>query len=138
MVGPFRLLSSTLGEKIKMSQAGSQAWAFYRDVAENRKLWTIRDKGGFPAPQNQNGKRAQPFWSSISRVKRIIKNVPAYSGFKPYEISWKHSVSRWVPGLTKDNILVGINWSGYNAVGYDVEPHRLQQSVEVLIQKTKL
>jgi len=114
-----------------MSQAASQAWAFYREVAKNRVVWTVRDEGGFPAPNTQEG-RAQPFWSSLSRVQRIIKTVPAYGGFQPHEISWAEFCERWVPGLTKDGIRVGVNWSGPRAVGYDIEPHLVQQYVETV------
>jgi hypothetical protein len=116
-----------------MSQAASQAWAFYRDVAKNGRLWTVRDKGGFPAPKTSDGKRAQPFWSSLSRVQRIIKTVPAYAGFEPYEISWEDFCAKWVPGLTGDELLAGVNWSGKRAVGYDMEPIRLQQCIEAVI-----
>jgi hypothetical protein len=117
-----------------VSQAGSQAWAFYREVAATRVVWTIRDDGGFPAPLNLSGERAQPFWSSRSRVERIIKNVPAYSEFSPYEISWDDFRSRWAPGLTNDGVLVGVNWSGQRAVGYDVEPEELVRCVQAVIE----
>lgn len=118
-----------------MSQAASQAWAFYRDVAKNRILWTIRDEGGFPAPKTTEG-RAQPFWSSLSRVQRVIKSVPAYQGFLPHELSWAEFCERWVPCLTNDNILVGVNWSGARALGYDIEASTVQQSVEAVIQQS--
>src|SRR5688572_2604600 len=72
-----------------MAQASSQAWAFYRDVAEHRVLWPVRDARGYPAPVTQSGRRAQPFWSARSRAERIIKTVPAYAGFVPEEISWE-------------------------------------------------
>jgi hypothetical protein len=41
---------------------------------------------GFPQPMTNDGYRAQPFWSSLSRVQRIVKNVPAYAGCEPHEI----------------------------------------------------
>jgi len=116
-----------------MSQAASQAWAFYRDVAKNGRLWTIRDEGGFPAPQGSKG-RAQPFWSSLSRVQRILEAVPAYRGFEPYEISWGDFCEKWVPVLARDDIRVGVNWSGARAVGYDLEPASVQRSVEALME----
>ncbi len=62
-----------------MSQAAAQAQAFYREVAKTGKLWTVRDQRGFPQPMTNDGYRAQPFWSSLSRVQRIVKNVPAYA-----------------------------------------------------------
>jgi len=116
-----------------MSQAGSQAWAFYREVAASRVVWTIRDAGGFPAPIVEGGKRAQPFWSSRTRVERIIKTVPDYAGFEPYEISWNDFQNKWAPGLTADGLLVGVNWSGSRAVGYDLEPQRLVDCVQAVI-----
>ena len=116
-----------------MSQSASQATVFYKEVAHIRKMWTIKDKGGFPAPLNSDGKRAQPFWSSLSRVEMVIKTVPAYSGFESYEISWADFKSHWVPGLEKDGILVGVNWSGSTATGYDIEPSKVKEYVESYI-----
>jgi hypothetical protein len=66
-----------------MSQAGSQAHAFYRDVAKNRVLWTCRDDEGVPQPKVPDGGRAQPLWSSLRRVEKIIGTVPAYRVFVP-------------------------------------------------------
>ena len=116
-----------------MSQAASQAWAFYREVAVTRVVWTVRDEGGFPVPLTSSGQRAQPFWSSLSRVERIIKTVPAYSGFEPYEVSWENFCLKWAPGLQRDGLLVGVNWSGKSAVGYDIEPENLVRNVEAVI-----
>ncbi len=64
-----------------MSQAASQAAAFHRQAVENEVVSTVRDEAGSPAPKNSQGRRAQPFWSARTRVERIIKTVPAYSGF---------------------------------------------------------
>jgi Protein of unknown function (DUF2750) len=103
-------------------QSASQAAAFYREVAERGVVWTVRDKNGFPAPLNSDGARAQPFWSSRARVERIISTVQAYRGFVPVEIELVTFVAKWVPGLTKDGILAGINWTGERATGYDIAP----------------
>ena len=120
-----------------MTQASSQAWAFYRDVAKNRKMWTIYDSGGYPAPLTSEGRRAQPFWSSITRAQRIIKTVPAYAGFTTEEITWETFCKTIVPDLTNDGLLVGINWSGPRALGYDMEPKRLQECVEAIIEENQ-
>ncbi len=106
-------------------QSASQAAAFYREVTEHRVVWTIRDEDGFPAPLNASGERAQPFWSSRSRVERIIATVAAYRGFTPVEITLDVFLERWVPGLTRDGILVGVNWTGDRATGYDIAPERV-------------
>lgn len=113
-----------------MSQAASQATAFYRDVARNHKVWTIRDEQGFPAPKTTDGTRTQPFWSSLSRAQRIVKTVPAYKGMWPVEISWAQFCDRWLPELERDGMKVGLNWSGPMAVGYDREAIGVRKSVE--------
>jgi hypothetical protein len=121
-----------------MSQAASQAAAFYRDVAETGKLWTLEDDGGYPAPKTQSGERSMPFWSSLARVKRIIKTVPAYSSFRPVEMSWEEFLNDWVPGLTSDRCLVGVNWSGKHATGYDCKPHEVVANVSYYLNKGKV
>ncbi len=121
-----------------MSQAASQASAFYREVATTRVVWTVRDKDGFPAPITSSGKRAQPFWSSRSRAERIIKSVPGYSGFEPFEVSWDEFCKKWVPSLSKDGILIGVNWSGKYARGYDLEPEQLVKYVRTAIENPEL
>ncbi len=85
-----------------------------------------------------SGKRAQPFWSSRSRIDRIIKSVPAYAGFAPFEITWDDFRSTWVLGLSKDGLLAGVNWSGKGAVGYDLEPEWLMRNIEAVINNPEL
>jgi hypothetical protein len=82
-----------------------------------------------------SGQRAQPFWSSKSRVAKIIATVPAYAGFSPFEISWVDFCDAWVPGLDRDGILVGVNWSGPRMRGYDMTAHELQCNVEAEIAR---
>lgn len=105
-----------------MRQSAAQAAAFFREVVREGVVWTMRDSGGFPAPMTQEGQRAMPFWSRKSRVLRIIERVPAYAGFEPEEIALEEWRTEWLAGLRRDNMLAGINWSGRDAVGYDLEP----------------
>ena len=118
-----------------MSNAASHAHAFYLQVAKERRVWTVRDEGGFPAPKNSEGMRAQPFWSSLSRVERVRKNVSAYAGLQPYEISWESFRDRWLPGLKKDGILIGVNWSRDQARGFDLDPDSVREAIEFQIEK---
>jgi len=113
-----------------VSQAASQAAAFYRQAVEKGAVWTVRDEGGYPAPKNRKGNRAQPFWSSRERVERIIKTVPAYASFEPVEITLTAFLEKWVPALERDGFRIGVNWSGPRVVGYDMEPHVVKSAVE--------
>jgi hypothetical protein len=116
-----------------VSQAASQASSFYKDVARNRRLWAIKDEDGFPAPKSDEG-RAMPFWSTRSRVERVIAKVPAYAGFSPIELTWEDFKGHWLPGLERDGLRVGVNWSGPRATGYDLLPSEVERNVEYWIE----
>lgn len=116
-----------------MGQSASQAHAFYRDVAKNRVVWALRDEGGYVASTNSSGQNVMPFWSSISRAVKTKNNVPAYSNMEPDEIDLKDFQSKWLPGLKNDGYLVGLNWSGEDAVGYDADPDLVLKAVELQI-----
>lgn len=80
-----------------------------------------------------SGKRSQPFWSSKSRIERIQKFAPAYAAFEPVEISWQRFRDELLPGLEKDGLLVGVNWSGKNVTGYDLDPAWVREAIETAI-----
>lgn len=118
-----------------MTQAASQAAAFYRDVAVHKMVWTLEDDIGYPAPKTQTGRRAMPFWSSKARVQKIIATVEAYSGFTPISFTWEVFVAEWIPELKRDDQLVGVNWSGVRALGYDLEPDDVLANVSAAIER---
>jgi Protein of unknown function (DUF2750) len=113
-----------------VSLAASQAAAFYREVAASRVLWSLEDALGYPAPMTASGLRAQPFWSSRRRAENIVSTVAAYAGFEPFEIRWDDFVATWVPDMEKDGLLVGANWSGPRATGYDITARECVRNVE--------
>lgn len=105
-----------------MGVSAAHAAAFYSEVATSQRVWGIKDSGGFPAPKSSDGSRAMPFWSSERRAILIIETVPVYIGFEPVSIELSEFCTRWIPGLEKDGLMVGLNWSGERATGYDVQP----------------
>ena len=113
-----------------MSQAASQAAAFYRDAVKSRTVWTLRDAGGYPAPKNRDGIRTQPFWSSRSRAEKIVSSVTAYAGFEVIEVPLEQFVEEWLPSLEEDSLRVGVNWSGAHATGYDIEPRSVKAALD--------
>jgi hypothetical protein len=112
--------------------SAAQAAAFYRELAKHRSAWTIRDRVGYPAPLNAEGRRAQPFWSTRSRTERIIANVVAYRDFEPVEISLADFRRKWLPDLARDGLFAGLNWSGPRATGYDIEPETVMWRIDQL------
>ncbi|CZF79022.1 hypothetical protein GCE9029_01209 [Grimontia celer] len=115
-----------------MSISSVHAAAFYREVAASGVVWGIEDTGGFPAPRGSGGSRAMPFWSSQSRALSVVSNVPAYYGFEPVAIEWEVFCERWIPGLSRDGLLVGVNWSGKTAKGFDITPAQVKLNIEAL------
>lgn len=105
---------------VSVSVSAAQAAAFYEEALRERSVWTIRDSAGYPAPLNDGGERTQPFWSLRSRAERILTQVPAHSGIVVEEISLDRFRERWLRGLERDEIRVGVNWSGTRATGYDI------------------
>ena len=103
-----------------MTTSAAHADAFYSEVLAERVLWTVRDVDGFPAPVNGDGARAMPFWSKRSRAERVVASAAAYAGFELVEIALHTWREDWLTGLDRDGVLVGLNWAGERAQGYDV------------------
>lgn len=105
-----------------MGRSAKAADEFYDEVLRHGVVWTIRDDGGCPAPMTAEGRRSQPFWSTRERAGRIIRQVPAYAGFDAVSIQLSTFLARWLPDLRDEGLLVGVNWSGKQATGFDVDP----------------
>jgi hypothetical protein len=116
-----------------VGQSASQSAAWRADVRATGVVWTVEDDEGVPAPENADGRRAMPFWSTQSRVENIIASVPAYAGFRPRKLSLDEFRERWLGGLEQDGLLVGINWSGGSVTGYDVEPTAHMLNVALML-----
>ncbi len=74
-----------------------------------------------------------PFWSLESRARTIIDTVVAYDGFEPYRLSLEEFVNNWLPGMERDDLLVGLNWSGKGATGYDMTPEDVSAGIRARI-----
>lgn len=111
-----------------MSASAVQADAFYREVVEHSAVWGIRDADGFPAPETSEG-RVMPFWSTQGRAKRLLAAVPAFAEFEVVRLSLVEWRGRWLPGLKRDGIRVGLNWSGDRATGYDLSADDVERNL---------
>jgi hypothetical protein len=112
-----------------VTPSAAQADAFYREVLQAGTVWTVRDASGIPAPKNGEGQRTMPFWSKKSRAESVVGTVTAYSGFGAHSVPLVEWRERWLPGLTKDGLLVGLNWSGASATGYDLPPAEVEANL---------
>jgi Protein of unknown function (DUF2750) len=110
----------------RVSTSAAQAAAFYTEALREGSVWTVRDGSGFPAPMTPDGRRAQPFWSLRSRAEKVVGTVAAYRGMVLVELPLDVFRSRWLQGLERDGLRVGLNWSGPRATGYDLEPSEVE------------
>lgn len=113
-----------------MSISAAQASRFYQEIILHQQVWGIRDSGGFPAPVSGDGERSMPFWSLRSRAEKVISVVSAYRDFEVEAIPLAVWRTRWIEGLDRDGILVGLNWSGVRATGYDMHPLEVRAGLE--------
>ncbi|MFD9041189.1 MULTISPECIES: DUF2750 domain-containing protein [Streptomyces] len=107
-----------------MSQSGSQAAAFFRDVRQSRVVWLVRDDDGSPTHLSGDGTRSLPFWSTSARAQRASKiwGRGLRVGSMPLDTWCEHVL----PDAARDGLVIGINWSGPRLVGWSFT------SVEVL------
>jgi hypothetical protein len=105
-----------------MSLSAAHTAAFRREVPCEGRVWSIRDSRGFPAPRASDGTRALPFWSKQSRANRVVAAVDAYRTFDVVEVPVSDWLDSWLPGLRRDGLLVGVNWAGARATGFDLTP----------------
>ena len=112
-----------------MTASAAQAEAFYGEVLHAGTVWTVCDASGIPAPKNGDGQRAMPFWSKESRAQKVVATVAAYSGFATQSVPLAEWRERWLPGLIKDGLMVGLNWSGASATGYDLLPAEVEANL---------
>jgi hypothetical protein len=52
----------------------------------------------------------------------VIGTVAAFQHFAVVEIPVGAWLDGWLPGLQRDGLLVGVNWAGPHATGFDMPP----------------
>ncbi|MEU2021385.1 DUF2750 domain-containing protein [Streptomyces sp. NPDC016469] len=110
-----------------MSQSGSQAAAFFRDVRRNRVVRLVQDDDGSPTHLAADGARSLPFWSTSARARRAA--MVWGNGLRVESMPLDTWCERVLPDAARDGLVIGINWSGPSRVGWSFTtidiPHRL-------------
>jgi hypothetical protein len=121
-------MSTLAGHDGCVSISAAHSNAFYSEVLDHGEVWTVRDGAGFPAPVSDRA-RVMPFWSLSTRAQRVVDTVEAYHGFDVVALPLTEWRSRWLPGLQRDGVLVGLNWSGERATGYDLAAQEVAENL---------
>ncbi|MFF7764764.1 DUF2750 domain-containing protein [Streptomyces griseorubiginosus] len=103
-----------------MSQSGSQAAAFFRDIHQSSEVWLVRDDNGSPTHLSADGTRSLPFWSTSPRAQRAAKiwGHELRVDSMPLDTWCDHAL----PDAARDGLVIGINWSGPRLVGWSFTP----------------
>ena len=109
-----------------MSLSGAHRAAFRREAAREGRVFSIRDADGHPAPAGPDGRRTVPFWSKPTRAQRVVGQVAAYQGFDVVAVDVEEWLTGWLPRLERDGMLVGVNWAGTRATGFDLTPAQVK------------
>jgi hypothetical protein len=110
-----------------VSLSGAHRAAFRREAAGEGRVYSIRDSRGLPAPVGADGRRTVPFWSKPTRAGRVVDQVDAYRGFEVMGVDVDEWLEVWLPRFEVDGVLVGVNWAGARATGYDLTPAQVRQ-----------
>jgi hypothetical protein len=111
-----------------MSNASAQAHQFYREVAKNREVWTVRKGDVLAKATLRDGKTSTPFWpttpfwSTRTRIERVLQSIPVYAGSEPVRITFDEFTRDWIPRIRQEQGLLGINWSGPSLRGFNLDP----------------
>ncbi|MEU1748649.1 DUF2750 domain-containing protein [Micromonospora arida] len=106
-----------------MTVSAAHSAAFRSEAPAAGRVWTLlEDDGSYIAPHKPDGSRAMPFWSLRSRAQRVVEQVPAYNGLEIVSMPFDQWLRDFVPWLAEQGVLIGVNWSGERATGYDVSP----------------
>ena len=73
---------------------------FVRKVADFEEVWGLMDEGWAMA-MDASGRDAVPFWPEKEFADACATG--SWSGFRPEAISLDDLVSRWLPGMKRDN-----------------------------------
>ncbi|MBZ0173042.1 MAG: DUF2750 domain-containing protein [Phycisphaerales bacterium] len=107
--------------------------AFYREVIASGELFAVEHEEDGPLEWHlAGGTHARPFWSSRSRAVRMLDGPLRRRGLVIVPHTWHEFCSTIAPGMRSAGQLVGLNWHGSRARGYNLGPETVMQTVESL------
>lgn len=111
-----------------MSVAAASYAKFCSEVVATRRAYTFTENGElliYPVA----GAEVVPFWSSRSRLERIVSMLPKYAKYEITELT-DREFNDWLGQLDSESILVGANWAGQRLTGYNVRVADLRAAME--------
>lgn len=76
-----------------------------------------------------------PVWSSRSRAEKVVANVSGFRGLQVLGMPWSEFEKAQLAQLAKQGILLGVNWAGKGANGYELPPTMVAESIRGVREK---
>ncbi len=110
---------------------------FIKRIVESETIFYLSKDGGVANSVSNDDDECiiLMFWSDKAYAKRVQAN-----GFASYEISeimLFDFLYRWLPGMTNDNVLAGVNWN-QELCGRELDPFELREEIELQMSSERL
>ena len=109
---------------------------FVQRIVAAREVWGLKSDAGWSVSistaDTTKDKSVMPFWSDLAYAKQCAKDEWAI--YKPTSINLDLFMERWLPGMAKDDCLVGTNWNA-RLCGYEIEPLTLKAEIEARLKE---
>lgn len=113
--------------------SADHARAFYLEVAVSEEVYGLEyddREDGVPLWPLGEDRLARPFWSSPRRVREMLDGPLARKRLRIVAYTWHGFIEGIMPELEAEDILVGVNWHGRRAKGYNMPVHDVVAAVE--------
>ncbi|UNL86624.1 DUF2750 domain-containing protein [Priestia koreensis] len=116
------------GERLVYDYCDDQA--FFEDVLEMKRVWTIENEEGTALFTNEQGESLMPFWSKEEKAHKIIHSVAFYRDHKTISIATEEFMEEWLPELQEEGYQVGLNMYSRSLIGREMEPSTVLERLE--------
>jgi hypothetical protein len=116
-----------------MSISAAQYDTFREQVVAEERAFTFTDRGELLVYPARSGETV-PFWSSRARLEQIQQR---HSKYRQWEITELPFADFWrrLDQLEREQVQVGINWSGAQLTGYNVPAAELREGLRYWIDR---
>jgi hypothetical protein len=128
---PYEMNQAQFDQVISLS-AEERYSHFISKVADWQQLWTLKGPDGFVLFGGDADQQCVPVWSHPDYATALAKD--AWSDCSPHELNLEAFMSRWIPGMSKDNRMVAV-FPTPEGKGTVVDPQRLEEDLSVELEQ---
>ena len=105
---------------------------FVSKVADWQQLWTLKGPDGFVMFGNNSDQECIPVWPHPDYAASLAKDF--WSDCTPEELELEVFMSKWLPGITKDNRKVAV-FPTPQEKGTVVDPQKLEKDLSAELEQ---